>query len=578
MPRPHAALLVVLLVAGCGNGGGGKVVKEKGPLRINEVMADDEGGTTIDEFGRIGDWIELVNAGETAVDISAYTLSDGEHPDAPLPAKLLGAGATILLWADGEPTRGEAHLGFKISSKGDHVTLRDSKGEIADDVATPALAPNETYALIPDGGESWTRCHYATPGRTNGDRCGPPPPPDLPDELHFSPFTWPEDAAAPSPLAISEVALFPARFVEVANTSTAAVTLADFVLRLQPFHAGEPLPDAGAGAALVWPVATLGAGERLAVPVAAGDEAPLDADPEREGVVALFPAGGGAAVDRADFMRWPDGAALVRATLAAGGLSERRFQFCVTATPGNVTAACDPVAARDVGDRIHALRTPGDFAALAAGTTELGSESIKFVVDMEAGDTVHFLATKRWPLHYTFVRERIYRQPALDRCDPLQDRAFVNGWIDFSNREYRNATSRRFLLGTLVRWPAAVSPRWSSRPATYITGEQMRRAFFAVTARTPNLHAWAVRPQTTAQWETGATIRFSTRATSRGRCRSSIRTRPSGGGQSSRWWPASAMACCASSPARSWRPRPSVPASSSSPTRSPTTSRWWVGW
>src|SRR4051794_12386761 len=62
MPRPRARLLLALLVTACG--GGGKVVKERGPLRINEVMADDEGGTAIDELGRLGDWVELVNTGE----------------------------------------------------------------------------------------------------------------------------------------------------------------------------------------------------------------------------------------------------------------------------------------------------------------------------------------------------------------------------------------------------------------------------------------------------------------------------------------------------------------------------------
>ena len=79
-------LLLVLVPAACGGGSAGK---PKDPLRINEVMTNDEGGTAIDEVGQIGDWIELCNTGATAVDLSVYTLSDGQHPDMPLPGLLL---------------------------------------------------------------------------------------------------------------------------------------------------------------------------------------------------------------------------------------------------------------------------------------------------------------------------------------------------------------------------------------------------------------------------------------------------------------------------------------------------------
>src|SRR4029079_9600688 len=119
--------------------------------------------------------------------------------------------------------------------------------------------------------------------------------------------------------------------------------------------------------------------------------------PEREGLLALFAAADGAVVDRVDFMRWPDGAALVGAAWPSGKLADRRFTYCADATPGAATPACTPVPARQVGDRIHGIRTPGDFSALAEGGTELGTTSIKFVVDMQAGDTVHFLGTRRWP-------------------------------------------------------------------------------------------------------------------------------------------------------------------------------------
>src|SRR5262245_8263020 len=127
--RPVAfAPMLALLAAACG---GGTAAKPKDPLRINEVMANDEGGTAIDEVGQIGDWIELVNTGAIAVDLSVYTLSDGTHPDAPLPPRLLGAGATILLWADGKPNRGDTHLDFKIDADGESLVLKNGAGAVA---------------------------------------------------------------------------------------------------------------------------------------------------------------------------------------------------------------------------------------------------------------------------------------------------------------------------------------------------------------------------------------------------------------------------------------------------------------
>ena len=331
-------------------------------------------------------------------------------------------------------------------------------------------------------------------------------------------------------------------------------------------------PVASGGAALPWPVATLAPGARVAVPVSAAAAAPLEADPEGEGVVALFRSADGTLLDRVDFMRLPEGAALARAATAPGTLSAARWQLCTNATPDGETATCAAVPKREVGDRLHGAWTPADFGALAAGATELGSESVKFVVDLQAGDAVHFLGTRRWPLHYTFVRERIYNQAALDRCDPIQDAAFINGWYDFSNREYRNV-NRRFLLGTLVRWPGGLATM-EFAVGDYITGEQMRRAFFAVTARMPDPQAWAVRPQVmTFGGGDPREDQIQHVRDVEGTLPLVDPNAPFRGVRSSRWWRASPTASCASFPGRRSRRRPLAPASSSSPTTCRTTFR-----
>jgi len=470
-------------------------------LRINEVMADDD-GTCIDEAGETEDWVELVNTGAAPVDLSAFTLGDGKHLEA-LPPQTLPPGERVQFWADDQPDQGVRHLRFKISADGsDVVVLRDRSGTLVDQVDVPALGLNQAYARFPDGNGAFARCAYASPGHANGAQCGPSPPPGLPPTVEFAPYPWPDAPPGPSgPLAITEVALFPARFVEVQNTSTATVELNDVGLFLQPLTPGDPLPD-GFGVtvlpSLPWPgtATNLAPGARVLVPVASAQEADIAANPEREGILTLQRKSDRAVLDRVPFMRWPDGAALVRDVDASGRLGSR-FHFNTDGTP-EPTDAGVALSARAVGDRVHQLATDGDFAALAEGGTELDSQSVKFVVDMSAGDVVHFLSGQRWDLHYRFIRERIYHQPALDRCDPAQAAEFNAGWIDFSLREYFR-TDRRFLLGTLVRWGGRGLGTVEFAVGDVITGEQMRRAFFAVTSQVPDRRAWSVRPQAADQ-------------------------------------------------------------------------------
>jgi hypothetical protein len=519
-PLPPAAVLLafVVLLAGASlaacrtrpgtpfDGGGDRGPDGPPPplaaLKINEVVADDE-GITIDETGQTADWVELYNAGTEPLDLSGFTLSDGRNRAQALSAQVLAPGAATMFWADEKPTQGPRHLGFKLSSAGERVVLGDRYGRVVDEITTPALGENEAMARFPDGSGGFVRCRYASPGRPNGQRCGPPPPPELPPGIEFPPFTWPGDPALPAPLAISEVALFPARFVEVVNHTAEPVDLSAFELRLAPLGPGDPLPGGAAGTALSWPQPSLGPGAWLAVPVPEPAEAPLGARAEREGVVTLFrvsdAAAGPTAVDFVDFMRWPDGAALVR-DRGRTALLARAYRYCANPTPGAAPAGCQEIPSRAVGDRVRSIATPGDFAALAEGGSELESQSVKFVVDTAAGDTVHFLGTRRWALHYTFIREQIYKEAALDRCDPAQANLFLQGWIDFSLREYLQV-QRRFMLGNLVRWGGSGLQTVDFAVGDVITGEQMRRTFFAVTSRLPDPQSWVVRPQAADQIE-----------------------------------------------------------------------------
>ncbi|MEO8213817.1 MAG: hypothetical protein ABI560_11520, partial [Myxococcales bacterium] len=83
------------------------------------------------------------NAGTEPVQLADFALSDAHHAPQPLPAQSLAAGATVLFWADQSPEQGDHHLGFKISSRGEHIVLTKDAGAVTVDevVAGPPNRP-----------------------------------------------------------------------------------------------------------------------------------------------------------------------------------------------------------------------------------------------------------------------------------------------------------------------------------------------------------------------------------------------------------------------------------------------------
>ncbi|MFT3922437.1 MAG: PEP/pyruvate-binding domain-containing protein [Myxococcales bacterium] len=451
-------------------------------LRINEAASDND-GINVDEAGETDDWVELINAGSEPIDLGAFRISDGSEDALRLPHDTLAPGAAVLVWADEEP-QGPYHAPFKLSASGDRVVLtHDECGEV-DRLELPALPLNQSLARLPDATGTGVVCRYATPGRSNGDRCEPPAPPSLPDDATFRSFTWsPVLTHADGPLLISELALNPASFIELYNRGADPIALAGMSLRIAASGPGVGLPSAVEGLAIALPAQELAPGSRLLVQV---DTSGLEPN-EFEGVVTLFDAAG-APLDRVDFMRWPADAVLARVPDDSS-----HFTFCEGGSPGASNVTCRQLAAREVGDRTRHLRTPADFVKLAQGGTEVAQLGVKFVIDMAAGDTVHFLGTERWALHYTFIRERIYGDPPLDRCDPVQEHAFNQGWYTFSQSEYFRAEGRRFLLGTLVQHANG------ARTVEFAAGDeispaQMQRALFAVATHTEDPTVWSLRP------------------------------------------------------------------------------------
>jgi hypothetical protein len=490
------ATLVVCALAGLGLACGAPPAD--GSLVINEVVSEND-GAAIDEIGETDDYIELANPSQSVARLDAFVLRDESGRVHVLPRVFVQPGQSVVLWADESPEQGALHLPFKIDNDGERIELLARSGEVVDTVQVPALALNESYSRAPHATGAFERCRFATPGHNNGARCEPPAPPAIDGESPFSPFAWPSPwPPINGPLVLSELALRPAPSIEVLNASEDTVELSRFALRLSPQMPGEPWPTLSQGVALAWPedAATLAPGERVLIEVP--DEAleVLEARDELEGVATIFEGQSRRVIDRIEFMHWPEGAALTRMPDATG-----RPRFCRTQTLGEPNESCDEVEARDVGDRVRNLYAEHDFDALAVGDTSSTAPGVKFVVDMLAGDVVHFLSGQRWPLHYTFIRERIDHDPELDRCDPVQSAEFNAGWRAFSEVNYSRSEGRRYLLGTLEHHPGTDLWTVAYTLGDQISAAQMLHGFFTVMAHVREPGRFVLRPSEPRQTE-----------------------------------------------------------------------------
>lgn len=140
---------------------------------INELQAANS-VTIQDQSGAFPDWIELFNAGDEIVDLSAFTLTDdpAQPQRWPFPSgTTLEAGAHLIVFADGDPSLvDELHASFSLSRNGETLQLVGPAADdlpVVDSVEFGIQFQDHSWARMPDGGE-WAEDDTPTPGGPNG--------------------------------------------------------------------------------------------------------------------------------------------------------------------------------------------------------------------------------------------------------------------------------------------------------------------------------------------------------------------------------------------------------------------------
>lgn len=485
-------LMFCLMLVSCN----GKDEKPLAKVVFNEFVSSND-GVSIDEEGQTEDWLELANNSDVDINLKGYSISENsdlEDPDERflLPDLVIKANSVLVFWADDDED-GDLHLPFKLSSSGETLSLYDDTGELIDSLDLPALETDQAYARFPSATGKFSICRYTSFLADNGEKCEPASISSIDDDVSFETFTeaqWPK--LTPDTLGINELSLFPAGFIEVKNFGTTTINLSNFTILATAYTPNSSVPDFNELNALPLPDLDLVAGELHIIDVSSGFLQSINNQEFREGVVSLFYKDGTNAADLIDFvpfMHWPDDNVLARSSIAP-----HRFQFCQNATP-NIEGNCTVLPSRFVGNRLRALYTPEDFSALAAGNGTVNIESVKFVIDLENKNAVHLLSSESWPLHYSFVREIIDVDPALNRCDASENNQFNNGWFQFSSANYSSSSNRRYHLGTLSKHSNANLNNVEFTFGDAILGSQMRDVFYTLAQLIRSPFDWSLRPQ-----------------------------------------------------------------------------------
>ncbi|BCE02534.1 PEP/pyruvate-binding domain-containing protein [Marinicellulosiphila megalodicopiae] len=464
---------------------------EPGDLIITEAVSKND-GILVDVDGQTPDWIEIQNISDFEINLIDFYIADKTDEYLSLSNNkdvLLQPNEVIVMIADKSNKTG--HLPFKLSSSGETLYLYDANKLLIDLINIPALDPDHAYARFALGFEI---CRYTTPSKVNPSQCESSNLNPIKETVTFEPFDntlWP--LTLPLDLAINEMALFPANFIEVKNFSTSSVNLSDYQISIKADSPNAPQINTLTNLTITLPNVVLNSMDVYSIPLTDTQLNHINNHPDREALIMLTNTITNH-TETIAFMSWPDHAALTRQLN-----NEHSFQFC-TNTTQNLENQCNILEKRTLTTRARGLYTPADFKTLALGGSKQDIASAKFVIDLN-NNRKHFLSAEHWPLHYSFVREVIEKKPVLNRCLESDNDLFNYGWGVFSYENYFNAINRDYHLGTLSNHSNANMKAVEFTYGDAITATQMQSVFFDITSGFIDVLDWSLRVQDDTQIE-----------------------------------------------------------------------------
>ena len=153
-------------------------------LYLNEFVASNDTGLT-DETGDFEDWVEIYNAGSSAVSLDGYYLTDDlAEPDQwQLPTGSgelnVPAGGYLVLFFDKDTGDGPRHVNAKLSGGGEAIGLFAPDGSVVDTYTYGQQQTDVSEGRSSDGAADWTFFAVPTPGAANVTTAGPPAAPTL---------------------------------------------------------------------------------------------------------------------------------------------------------------------------------------------------------------------------------------------------------------------------------------------------------------------------------------------------------------------------------------------------------------
>jgi hypothetical protein len=179
--RPTNPLKTLVFTPGTANFVGGGIAPYP-PLWINEVQPENVNGIS-DNNGQRDPWIELYNAGASAIALDGFYLANNFTN---LAQWSFPNGATInpgefkIVFTDGQPaqsTASELHTSFRLSAGSGAVALSRTNGpapQIVDYLKYNGVGAGRSYGSFPDG-QAFDRqeFYYVTAGGTNNGTAAP---------------------------------------------------------------------------------------------------------------------------------------------------------------------------------------------------------------------------------------------------------------------------------------------------------------------------------------------------------------------------------------------------------------------